>query len=77
MVDTIKIFTFINKKTYEKIKYSSQIKCMYNCSDGTIFYEIINSSLEGTYSSSLSVRVDEASRYNQIGYVIEIERQLP
>lgn len=45
MIDTVKIFTFINKQTYEKIKYSSTIKCMYNNADGTIFYEIINSSL--------------------------------
>lgn len=74
MVDTVKIFTFINKKTYEKIKYSSNIKCMYNTAVGTIFYEIINSSLKGTYDSSLSVRVDEASRYNLSGYVIEVER---
>lgn len=74
MIDTIKIFTFINKKTYEKIKYVSDIKCMYNSSEGTIFYEIINSSLKGTYDSSLSVRVDDATRYNQSGFVIEIER---
>lgn len=74
MIDTVKIFTFINKKTYEKIKYSSNIKCMYNNAEKTIFYEIINSSLSGSYDSSLSVRVDEASRYNQSGYVIEIER---
>lgn len=73
MIDTVKIFTFINKKTYEKIKYSSDIKCMYNNSTNTIFYEIINSSLKGSYDSSLSVRVDEAGRYNQRGYVIEIE----
>lgn len=45
MIDTVKIFTFINKQTYEKIKYSSDIKCMYNNAEGTIFYEIINSSL--------------------------------
>ncbi len=28
----------------------------------------------GSYDSSLSVRVDEASRYNMSGYVIEVER---
>lgn len=73
MIDTIKIFSFINKSTYEKIKYMSNIKCMYNDSESTLYYEIINSSLKGSFDSSLSVRVDEASRYNQKGYVIEIE----
>lgn len=73
MVDTIKIFTFIPKKTYEKIKNSSDIKCMFSNLDGTIFYEIINSSLKGSYDSSLSVRVDEASRYGMCGYVLEVE----
>lgn len=73
MVDTIKIFSFIDKKTYEKIKYKSNIKTMFNSSDGKIYYEIINDSLKGSYDSSLSVRVDDSSRYLQKGYVIEIE----
>lgn len=73
MIDTVKIFTFINKNTYDKIKYLSNIKCMYNNSESMIYYEIINSSLKGSYDSSLSVRVDEASRYNMKGYVLEIE----
>ena len=73
MIDTVKIFTFINKQTYEKIKYTSDIKCMYNTSKATIFYEIISTSLQGSFDSSLSVRVDEASRYMKKGYVIEIE----
>lgn len=74
MIDTVKVFTFINKKTYDKIKYNSNIKCMYNDSSKTLYYEIINSSLLGSYDSSLSVRVDEATRYMQSGYVLEVER---
>ncbi len=73
MVDTIKIFSFIDKQTYLKIKFHSNIKCMYNSSNGMIYYEIINDSLRGSFDSSLSVRVDEASRYGKPGFVLEIE----
>lgn len=73
MIDTIKVFTFINKEIYHKIKLQSNIKCMYNLYESRIFYEIINTSLVGSYDSSLSVRVDEATRYGLSGYVLEIE----
>lgn len=75
MIDTTKFFTFINKSIYDIIKYKSNIKCMYNKSQDLIFYEIVNSSLSGSYDSSLSVRVCDASKYLYIKnvYVIEIE----
>lgn len=73
MIDTTKFFTFINKDIYDVIKYNSNIKCMYNQSEDMIFYEIINSSLTGSYDSSLSVRVIDAGKYLQKGYVIEVE----
>lgn len=73
MIDTTKFFTFISKDIYDIIKYKSNIKCMYNQSEDMIFYEIINSSLIGSYDSSLSVRVMDSSKYLQKGYVIEIE----
>ena len=74
MVDTIKIYSMIDKNTYLTIKNLSNIKCMYNTSKRMIYYEIINDSLEGSYSSSLSVRVGEGTKYRFTdGYFIEIE----
>lgn len=74
MVDTIKIYSMINKDTYLIIKNLSDIKCMYNTSENMIYYEIINHSLEGSYSSKLSVRVGEGIKYRFTnGYYIEIE----
>ena len=70
MIDTTKFFTFINKDIYDVIKYNSNIKCMYNQSEDMIFYEIINSSLTGSYDSSLSVRVMDAGKYLQKVYVM-------
>ena len=70
MIDTIKIISMINKSTYDKIANNS-----YKRSTKEIFYEIINDHLEGSYSSSLSVRVGQGAKYKFIGqYYIEIER---
>ena len=74
LIDTIKIVSMINKNTYDKISNNSIIKTAYNLSSGEIFYKIINDKLEGSYSSSLSVRVGEGAKYNFINaYYIEIE----
>lgn len=78
MIDTIKIVSMINKNTYEKISNNSIIKTSYKRSTKEVFYKIVNDHLEGSYSSSLSVRVGEGVKYKFIGhYYIEIERQLP
>ena len=53
MIDTIKIYTMINKSTYDKIYHNSILKTSYNQKDGEIYYEIVNDKLEGSYSSSL------------------------
>lgn len=75
MIDTIKIISMINKSTYDKIANNSIIKTSYKRSTKEIFYEIINDHLEGSYSSSLSVRVGQGAKYKFIGqYYIEIER---
>jgi hypothetical protein len=74
MIDTTKIYTFISEEIYNIIKFSSDIKCMYNDSKKEIYYQIVNSSLNGTYDSNLSVRVDTADKYKRSGYVLEIER---
>lgn len=74
MIDTIKIYSMIDKKTYEIIKSKSIVKTSYHNATGEIFYNIINDHLEGSYDSRLSVRVDLGSKYKFTdGYVIEIE----
>ena len=74
MIDTIKIVTMINNKIYDKISNNSIIKTSYKKSTKEIYYEIINDHLEGSYSSSLSVRVGKGLKYKFVGqYYIEIE----
>ena len=72
MIDTIKIYTFINKDIYEDIKFKSDIKCSYNLNNNTIYYEIVNGHLQGTFDSRLSVRVGDSSRYGFNGYYITL-----
>ena len=74
MIDTIKIYTMINKETYEKIYHNSILKTSYNQKDGEIYYEIVNDKLEGSYSSALSVRVGTGVKYKFVNmYYLEIE----
>lgn len=75
MIDTVKIYCEINKETYNKIKYNSIVKSALDHNTGQLLYEITNDHLEGSYSSSLSVRVDCGSKYHfcKLGYCIEIE----
>ena len=74
MIDTIKIFTNIPKNIYDIIKSSSIIKTSYHSATGEVFYNIVNDKLEGSYDSSLSVRVGEGIKYKFTnGYYIEIE----
>lgn len=74
MIDTIKIYTMINKQVYDKIYHSSILKTSYNQKNGEIYYEIVNDHLEGSYSSSLSVRVGYGAKYKFINmYYLELE----
>lgn len=77
MIDTIKVFTEIDKSIYDIIKYNSNIKTSYNKKDGQIFYEIINDHLLGSFDSRLSVRVDYTKKYNIhtdcYSYILEVE----
>lgn len=74
MIDTIKIVSMIDLHTYNVIKSLSIIKTSYHSATGEIFYTIINDSLEGSYSSNLSVRIGEGIKYNFTNmYYIEIE----
>ena len=74
MIDTIKIFSMIPKSVYENISSSSLIKMCFNAGTNEVYYKIVNDKLEGSYSSSLSVRVGDGSKYKFIDmYYIEIE----
>lgn len=77
MIDTIKIYTMINKTVFDIISNFSIVKTSYKKSTGEIFYEIVNDKLEGSFSSSLSVRVGNGIKYKFINnYYIEIEGSL-
>lgn len=74
MIDTVKIYTMIDKNTYEKIYHSAIIKSSFNMGTGEIYYEIVNDSLKGSYDSSLSVRVGSGVKYGFINnYFLEVE----
>lgn len=74
MIDTVKIFAKIDKETYDKIENSSIVKTSYSKSTGEIFYNIVNDHLEGSFDSSLSVRLDTGERYGlQDSYIIIVE----
>lgn len=75
MVDTIKIYSEIDRNTYDKIKSLSIVKNSVDNSKNELLYEIINDHLEGSYDSRLSVRVGCGSKYGfaNLGYYIEIE----
>lgn len=75
MIDSIKIYAEIDRKSYDIIYSLSIIKTSYNKVDGELYYEIVNDHLEGSYDSKLSVRIGCGSKYrfNNLGYYIEIE----
>lgn len=75
MIDTIKIYSEIDKSTYDKIKSNSIVKNSTNYNTGELLYEIINDHLEGSYDSRLSVHIGCGSKYHFVdkGYFIEIE----
>lgn len=75
MIDTIKIYTEIDKETHSKIKSKSIIKSSIDNNTNKIIYEITNDHLKGSFDSRLSVRTDCGSKYGFVneGYYIEIE----
>lgn len=75
MIDTIKIYTEINKDLYDKIKSMSIVKSSINNNTNEKLYEITNDHLQGSFDSRLSVRVDCGVKYKfvKLGYYIEIE----
>ena len=75
MIDTIKIYTSIDKSIFLKVYNNSIVKSSINKGSGELLYEIVNDSLEGSYSSSLSIRVGCGAKYclPDKDYYIEIE----
>lgn len=75
MIDTIKIYSEIDKNTYNKIKAKSIIKSSVNNNTKELIYEITNDHLQGSYDSRLSVKTDSGIKYSfsEKGYYIEIE----
>ncbi len=75
MIDTIKIYTEIPFEIYTKIYNKSIVKSSIDKKTGELIYEVVNDHLEGSYSSSLSVRVGCGTKYGfyDLGYYIEIE----
>ena len=75
MIDTIKIYCEIPFKIYSKIYNKSIVKSSINKATGELIYEVVNDHLEGSYSSSLSMRVGNGAKYqfSDLFYYIEIE----
>lgn len=63
MIDTVRIFTKIDKKTFLNIKSSSVTRCSFRADTGEIFYNINSDNLKGSYDSSLFVRADTGEKY--------------
>ena len=63
MIDTVKIYTQITKELYQKIEFCQNHKVCYNKSTGQLFYDITSDNLEGSYSTSLSVKVGDGAKY--------------
>jgi len=77
MIDTVKIITIISEDIFEIISSKSNCKTSYNLASGEIFYKIITDNLEGSYSSSLSVKLSTGIKYGLFGSrCLEVEGSL-
>lgn len=63
MIDTVRIFTKIDKKIFDMIKSSSVTSCRFREKTKEIYYEISSDNLKGSYDSSLFVRADTGEKY--------------
>lgn len=76
MIDTVKIYTEIDEKTYNTIKNASLVKTCVDRSSGELLYEVVNNHLEGSYSSSLSVKPQNGGVFGFKNYALSIEGSL-
>lgn len=68
MIDTIKIYTMINQSIYDKIINSSVVNSKINKRTGELLYQINSSSLVGSFSSSVNIRVGDGEVYGFKNY---------
>ena len=73
MIDTVKIIAPISKEIYNTILKISDVKKSFSAETGELYYEIISSSLTGSYESSLSVRVMNGTSFGIVSNVIIVE----
>lgn len=73
MIDTVKMYSSIDDDLADFIVAKSTVKTSYNNLTKQVYYTITSDSLEGSYSSSISARVDNAGRYGREGFVLIIE----
>lgn len=74
MIDTIKIYTQIDKELYHKISYLQNTSQKFNESTGEIFYKISSDDLKGSFDSNVHVGVGVGSKYGFVdSYYCEIE----
>lgn len=63
MIDTIKIYTAIDEKIYNKIRLKSDIKTSYNVEKQQCYYNIVSGPLEGSFDTNLHYNIDDGSKY--------------
>lgn len=74
MIDTIKIYTQIDKNLYKRIKQKQTICQKFNESTGELFYKIITDDLKGSYDSNIHVGIGSGIKYNFVNsFYLEIE----
>ena len=70
MIDTVKFSCVVSDETKRKIQASGQVRNKYDLETGEIFYNIVQNSVEGSYSSSINVSFGEIG-YNTYKLYIE------
>ena len=68
MIDTIKIFTMIDKNTFNKINNISIVKSSVNRRTGELIYELNSSKIVGSYSNTINIRIGDGAVYGFVGY---------
>lgn len=63
MIDTIKIYTMIDKKTFDKINSISIVRSSIDRRTGELHYEINSNKLIGSYSNTVNIRTGDGGTY--------------
>lgn len=73
MIDTVKIYCYIDENIRNLILNKGQVKNSYDLESGEIFYSIVLNKIEMSFSSNINLRVD---RCNLNGYILQVEGSL-